>query len=117
MVLTANDRVPADWPLRVAAAAPPRRRAGAHHQGQQTEHKEGKEEQRGKGQRGGDTRGQQRRSDCDNVHRQQCAATGASLPSRPPPPQPSVRTIRPPEPTPNLGHMHGGATGNIPHAE
>ena len=96
------------------SASPTRR---AHHQGQQTEHKEGKEEQRGKGQRGGDTRGQQRRSDCDNVHRQQCAATGASLPSRPPPPQPSVRTIRPPELTPNRGHMHGGATGSIPHAE
>jgi len=59
---------------------------------------------------------EQRRIDCDNVHRQQCAATVASLPSRPPPPQTSVRTIRPPELTPNRGHMHSGATGNIPHA-
>ena len=56
------------------------------------------------------------------VRLRQCAQTALCryrrVPPLPPPsPQTSVRTIRPPELTPNRGHMHGGATGSIPHAE
>ena len=110
----AGSRLSHSLPLVQSARLSADRGDAGHHQGQQTE-----PQSRAfvsairRLTQSGHTHGQH----CDNVHRQQCAATVASLLSRPPPPQPSVRTLRQPELTPNCGCMHGGVTGSISHAE